>query len=348
MVDKEQKTHIQAVDLLRIISILAVIFIHTTTRTLEVTSFDLPRFSWTLFLNQVSRFAVPLFFMISGFVLELNYPFHTSYLSFLKKRASRIFIPYVFWSLIYYFFVYKQHTAGFLSVLTDGSASYQLYFIPTLLIFYLIFPLVHRYYCFISNKWILLTLGLIQIIFLYSDYYLHSLALFYPVSIALLNYYLFVLGAVASHHQQRLMTIFRKGKFFLAPIVLFLMGYVFFEGESRFLKNHNYLSFYSQWRPSIFLYTVLLAGLLYYLFNKAEAKLLMFKNLSKLSFFVFFVHVIVLEVLWQLVGVYFYQSYPFLIGQVWYDPLFFVLTAFFSFLIAYLFHKIPLLAKITG
>lgn len=346
--DKEQRTHIQAIDLLRIISILAVIFIHTTTRTLEITSFDLPHFSWSLFLNQISRFAVPLFFMISGFVLELNYSFHSSYWSFLKKRVSRIFIPYVFWSLIYYFFVYRHHSVSFLATLVDGSASYQLYFIPTLLIFYLIFPLIHRYYRFIDNKWVLLILGLVQIVFLYNDYYLHSIVLFYPLSIALFNYYIFILGAVISHHQQHLMTIVRKGRFILAPIVLFLMGYVFFEGESRFLKNHNYLSFYSQWRPSIFIYTILLAVLLYYLFNKIDIKSLIIKTLSKLSFFVFFVHVIVLEALWQLVGVHLYQSYPFLVGQFWYDPLFFALTAFFSFLIAYLFHKIPLLEKITG
>jgi hypothetical protein len=207
---------------------------------------------------------------------------------------------------------------------------------------------MHRYYRFIDNKWVLLILGLVQIIFLYNDYYLHSIVLFYPLSIALFNYYIFILGVVISHHQQHLMTIVRKWRFVLAPIVLFLMGYVFFEGESRFLKNHNYLSFYSQWRPSIFIYTILLAVLLYYLFNKIEFKSLIVKTLSKLSFFVFFVHVIVLEVLWQLVGVHLYQSFPFLAGQVWYDPLFFVLTAFFSFLIAYLFHKIPLLAKITG
>lgn len=345
---KEQRTYIQAIDLLRIVSILAVIFIHTTTRTLEITSLNLQRVPWALFFNQISRFAVPLFFMLSGFVLELNYTFHTSYLVFLKKRIIRIFIPYIFWSFIYYFFVYKQHAVSFLFALTDGSSSYQLYFIPTLLIFYIIFPLFHKYYHFISNKWVLLFLGLTQIFFLYCDYYLHSLTFFYPISIALLNYYVFILGIVASHYQQCLITIVKKGKFILIPIVLFLMGYIFFEGESRYLKTHDYLSFYSQWRPSVFLYTILLASLLYYFFNKIKNKLLVVKTLSKLSFFVFFVHVIVLETFWQLVGIHFYQSYPFLIGQFWYDPLFFIITASFSFFIAYLFHKIPLLAKITG
>jgi len=47
-----------------------------------------------IFLNQIARFAVPMFFMISGFVLELNYDGNTGFWQYLKKRFSRIFIPY--------------------------------------------------------------------------------------------------------------------------------------------------------------------------------------------------------------------------------------------------------------
>src|SRR5258706_27456 len=61
-----QKKRDLAIDSLRTISILAVVLIHTTTRTLEASGYDLNSFSLTLILNQLSRFAVPLFFMISG------------------------------------------------------------------------------------------------------------------------------------------------------------------------------------------------------------------------------------------------------------------------------------------
>src|SRR5581483_7891153 len=110
---QQQKQHIPTIDVLRIISILAVIIIHTTTRTLEINGADIIRVQWTLFLNQIFRFAVPLFFMISGFVLEVSYPFHASYFTYIKKRINRIFVPYLFWSAIYYFFVYKEHTENF-------------------------------------------------------------------------------------------------------------------------------------------------------------------------------------------------------------------------------------------
>src|SRR5260221_11166343 len=92
------KTYNPALDALRVISILAVVLIHTTTRHLEITHYDLVHTTFTLLLNQLSRFAVPLFFLISGFALEMSYKEDISYFSFLKKRLSKIFVPYIFWS----------------------------------------------------------------------------------------------------------------------------------------------------------------------------------------------------------------------------------------------------------
>ena len=349
MLVEEQKTHNQVLDVLRFISILAVVLIHTTTRTIEMTGNDLQHIPWTLFLNQASRFAVPLFFMISGFVLELNYSFATSYGAYLKKRIKRILIPYIFWSFIYYFFVYKQHQVNFFSTLLTGSASYQLYFIPTLLVFYIIFPLLHKLYRIIANKWVMFFLGTLQIALLYYSYYIKPLPFFYPISIALLNYFIFFLGMFASHHEEDLVSVVKRWKYMLTPITIFLVGYIFWEGKSLYLKTHNYLFFYSQWRPSIFFYTILLASSLYLLFYQKKLPPFLIGTLARLSFFVFFVHVIVLETIWKTVGIsVFQQTGGNIIEHLWYDPLFFALTAFFSFFIAYLASKIPFLDKLTG
>src|SRR5258706_1378582 len=183
MTELNQKVYNATIDMLKVIAILAVICIHTTTRTLEASSFDLQKVPLTLFFNQASRFGVPLFFMLSGFVLELNYPYHISYLSYLKKRLSKIFIPYVFWSAIYFYLVYREHTENFLIALISGNASYQLYFIPSLLIFYIIFPIIHTHYKIITRTSIIITLGILQVCLLYYDYYVHYLPFFYPLSI---------------------------------------------------------------------------------------------------------------------------------------------------------------------
>ncbi len=334
--------------MLKVIAILAVICIHTTTRTLEASSFDLQKVPLTLFFNQASRFGVPLFFMISGFVLELNYPYHISYFSYLKKRLSKIFIPYVFWSAIYFYFVYRDHTENFLIALISGNA-YQLYFIPSLLIFYIIFPIIHTHYKIITRTSIIITLGILQVCLLYYDYYIHYLPFFYPLSIILLNFYVFILGAVASHHEQKLMTIIGKLKYPLIFITLFLVGYIFFEGENGYLKTHNYLSFYSQWRPSILFYTLALGCLLYYFLSKYIIFFPFAKTLAKLSYVVFFIHVFLLEIIWYVAGKnVFLSTHLSTTQQIWFDPLFFLITALLSFFIAFTVQKIPILRKVSG
>lgn len=349
MSENKEKTYNQAIDALRIISILAVILIHTTTKIIQVSDNNLSIIPSSLFYNQASRFAVPLFFMISGFVLELNYSFHQNYFSYLKKRLSKILIPYIFWSAIYYYFIYTYHSSGFVSTLFQGSASYQLYFIPSLLIFYLIFPLIHQFNRYILNKWFLIVLGFFQLFLLIYDYYFKSLPFFYPLSIVLLNYFIFLLGVLFSHHQTLLITTLKKYKIYLFLLSIILAIYLYFEGKYQFQNTNNYLSFYSQWRPSVFIYTLTLAGSFYYFFNKSITQYHIIKVLSRLSFFVFFIHILVLELSWkylfsQFITVSSLPSTQFFI----FDLLFLSFIAFISFGIANFVHKIPLLTKITG
>src|SRR5579859_7244954 len=189
----KKRVYDSSIDVLRVVAILAVILIHTTTRTIGIAHNNLPTVVWSLLLNQFARFAVPLFFMISGYVLELGQPFQVNYIQYLYHRFSKILIPYIFWSAVYYYFVYTQHTISFLKALPTGSSSYQLYFIPTLLIFYLIFPFIHAFVRLIGKVPILIILGLIQVAILSHTYYVAPLPYYYPISIALLNFYVFVM-----------------------------------------------------------------------------------------------------------------------------------------------------------
>ncbi len=326
-----ERIYDRGIDVLRIISILAVLLIHTTTRHLEITHFDVIHYSFTLLLNQISRFAVPLFFLVSGFVLELNYS-EINFFKYLRKRVSRIFIPYLFWSFIYYYFIYTNHTGNFFQALFDGSASYQLYFIPSLFIFYLFFPFLHKIYKIISNKWILVFLFLVEVLILNYDYQYHTSTFAYPIAVALFNYFVFILGMIFARERIKLT---QKLKY-LWPIVGILAGvtgyFVFNEGKTNYLKTYNFEAFYSQWRPSILIYTILLFLVLYFFANKINLKFI--KQLSNLSFFVFFVHIIILEL-----------TYKYFFGQ---DFLFFSVVVFISVLIAYIAHKIPYLTKLTG
>lgn len=342
-----KKQYIVAVDALRILSILAVILIHTSTKTLAISSNALQKIPFTLFLNQISRFAVPLFFMISGFVLELNNHFEESYSTYLKKRLSRIFIPYIFWSAIYYFFVYsKYHSHNFIDSLVQGDASYQLYFIPAILISYLIFPIIHRYLKIIGNHWVIILLFLVQLVLLFCDYKVYQVSDYFPLKIALLNYFPFIFGVVLASNYEIFVNFINKQKLILFLGMIIFAFVVFNEGYSGYLTTYNYFMFYSQWRPSVLIYTIFLGGSLYWFFEKNILNTIVVKTISQLSFFVFFIHVIILEVLWNFIGGKVFQLR--FAQNLWWDPVFFIAVTLISFSIAHIAHKIPHLSKLTG
>lgn len=344
-----KKTYVKALDAMRAIAIAAVVMIHTTTRTIETAKDNVVVFPWTLFLNQISRFAVPLFFIVSGFALELNYSNNTNYLEYLKKRLGKIFVPYVFWSAIYYLFIYNQNHDNFFQVLYLGNASYQLYFIPTLFIFYLIFPVLHKMYGFLANKWVLLVLIFSQMFILHQDYFVKPYHLDDPIHTAILCYFVFILGMMAARNKDSILIFAKKIKYLLMFSVVVLGFYIFFEGILGFIKTFNYLTFYSNFRPSTLIYSVLVALILYYLFDKSHFVSSPRKALSNASFFIFFVHVIILEEVWTLFGHSLFNSMTNSVtGRIIFDPLFFGVVFGISFLLAFLIRKIPFASKITG
>lgn len=347
--DKLQKPYIKALDALRVIAISAVVLVHITTRTIETTKDNLLGYSWTLFLNQIARFCVPLFFIVSGFGLELNYDYHTGLWGYLKKRASKILIPFIFWSTVYYLFIYNQNHDNFFWVLFTGNASYQLYFIPTLVIFYLIFPFLHRIYNVIANKWIFSLLLIIEVVLTYKDYYIREFAYPDPVHIALLAYIYFLIGMIAARNKDKIISFTKKFKYpfiFTSAVSGF---YLFYEGFSRFLSTGNYLEFYSSWRVSTLIFTIAIGAIMFYFLDTSNLSFDFSKKLSNLSFFVFFVHVIILENAWNYFGhsLFNFMSQSFW-GKMLFDPLFFAVVLSMSFFVAFIAHKIPYLKKITG
>ena len=92
---------IQSVDTFRLIAIFAVISLHTTpfmTESLAKNEFFeyLP-----VLLNQLARFAVPFFFIISGYFFSLKIKNGADPLSTAYKMGYRIFILFLFWCFIY-------------------------------------------------------------------------------------------------------------------------------------------------------------------------------------------------------------------------------------------------------
>ncbi len=343
------KPKIHSIDVIRTISILAVLIIHTTTKVLEATQYDLITFWPTLLLNQIARFAVPLFFLISGLVLELNYGAGLNYRVYIKKRFSKIFVPYIFWSLIYYYFIYPTNPDNLLTAFLTGNASYQLYFIPTICIFYLLFPILHKFYKVYANTLILTIITYLEVQLMNRDYLIHQFNYADPIRILLLGYLYFILGIVAARNKDFILKLAGKIKYLLIPAVPYLIQHIFYEGKSRYYLTYNIGSFYSQWRPDILVYTVIIGILLFYYIKEGNFITNLLSRISKLSYLVFFVHVIILEEVWRYTLMHLFIQIPKIAPAIFlFDLLFFISVTALSFGVSYLIHKVPHLRRLTG
>lgn len=122
-------------DVLRVAACMAVVLIHTSA-------------GWTgqipLALNQLARFSVPLFLLLSGF--GHGGPSEEAWTHALRRRLGRVLPPYLLWSGIYLLVdaAFGRPHAAPLRDLLFGTAYMHLYYIPVLLQFLLLCPLLRR------------------------------------------------------------------------------------------------------------------------------------------------------------------------------------------------------------
>lgn len=345
-----KKNYLLSIDVLRVIAIFAVIMIHQTTTTLQVLNHNVESAPVSLFLNQASRFAVPLLFLISGFVLELNNKKNFSYLTFFKKRASRVLIPYIFWSLVYFslwqgFLVEKIFSTDFLLHLLNGTASYHLYFIPSLVIFYILFPLLHVFIKFIKGPFFLLSIFIIQIGISFYNYYLQPIPLQESLKVALLTFSLFVIGMGAAHHLDRINNFAKNNFKIIVTLVLGLIAGIFVHVFNLTQKYSTNSYIYNQYGPLNYFYTFLISLIVIAFYSKRNDFKKLIVELSKISFFAFFIHVIILHYIWQVALIHFDRS---IYTSFVFDILIFLFITSITFITGYLVHKLPYVAKITG
>jgi surface polysaccharide O-acyltransferase-like enzyme len=138
---------------LRLIALYAVIILHCSAPLLMGYG-KVPMSDWWQadFLNALVRFAVPVFVMITGALL-----LHREYGigSFLKKRLSRVVIPFLFWSLVYVGYSWYNEEIAFgndawanvkevLHLLKYGS-SYHLWYVYMLIGLYFFIPVIGKF-----------------------------------------------------------------------------------------------------------------------------------------------------------------------------------------------------------
>jgi surface polysaccharide O-acyltransferase-like enzyme len=132
---------IQYANALRALAIMAVVMIHVVASLMAV---DISKTWWLAnIIDSFARWSVPVFVMVSGaLLLGKDEPLSM----FFKKRASKIIIPFIFWTVFYELFTYRTQLEMFsvtaaIKNIYSGQAYYHLWFLYMIVGIYFATPL---------------------------------------------------------------------------------------------------------------------------------------------------------------------------------------------------------------
>lgn len=160
------------------------------------------------FSDSLTRFAVPMFFMISGITFFKDYN-NKKYLTKIKSRLSTLVIPYLLWNTIW--MLWEIFTSySFLARFSTSSEPYQLtlvnilkgiffygcnnpfWFVFDLIVFSFASPIV---FLIIKNKYVgIISVFAISVLSLF-DIYLPMEVFYYPMAIVF-----YLVGAIVGYH----------------------------------------------------------------------------------------------------------------------------------------------------
>jgi len=292
---------IRQFDILRVVATFTVIGIH-------VTAGYVLNYSFAYFCNQLARFAVPLFIIMSGFLLyssDMNRNFELAG-SFYKRRFSKILFPYIIWTVVYCLITYyllriiPSLSEFLIKVGKDllwGTAYYHLYFIIIIIQLYLLYPLFRKwislspFFLLVISFLItlitqtLLYLNMIHIISLpsqYSNLYLSA----FPVWM-----FYFILGMFTANKKDLCEKSLNSKSLLLA--FLWVSSLLLLIVDSKYTSTYG-----SSIRPTVTLYTVVTYFFIYSLalrFNNIGGYSLTW--LANQSFLIFLMHPTILTIL---------------------------------------------------
>lgn len=156
------KKRMNNLDLLRIISCYSIILLHVSSIWINSYMgngfFKLHKIDfYPVYLESICRFAVPIFFMLTG-ALQLGYKSINNYKEFYKKSVIKILIPTIFFSVLFLIynlllkFILIQVSNGNYMQLFDvfkeflkGYPYYHLWYLIVICFIYLLIPILYKF-----------------------------------------------------------------------------------------------------------------------------------------------------------------------------------------------------------
>ncbi len=342
-----QTDKIQYLDTLRALATVAVIIIHVSSPVLKM-AYLRQMDSWWIgnLFNSFTRFAVPMFLMLSGATL-LNKTY--SFSEFYKKRLVRVFIPLIFWMIVYWLYRWvmlspklQPHTLNdfirwAVDLFLNEGVSKHLWYVYMILFLYIFIPFSSKIVQKASNKYLVIFLsGWVALcVFTYNmnlsfynwtgDYQYKLLGYFEYSGFLILGYFL-----------SQIKLSFRTDRYlylllFITTIAVSALT-VYFSSKHDQRLNLRIYSYFS-------LNTIIQAVAIFLLIkqivikNKIIEKLI--SAISAYSYGIYLVHIIIIGVLFRN-GIYWSFANP-LISL----PLLTIFVLISSWTIIYLIRKIP-------
>lgn len=339
---------------LRVFATLTVIMLHCAAGGIYLMG-KIPSSWWWICnaSNAFGRFAVPVFVMLSGYLLLGKYKNLTEFLS---KRFSRIFVPFFLWTIIFmlwgnYFGIISAEKTKFevvdilKKILMGGAGgSGHLWFVYMLLGLYLFSPIISRWITQATSQEIKFFLIMWFIACTVYPYFEKFLGIKINFEIRYFSGYVgyFVLGYFLGNLQINL----SQSRVGLMALAVFLISWVItFVGIyfSTVSNNKAYeSSLFDYLSPSVILMSIS-AFLTFKNLLNVEFLPTLTAQLDKFSYGMYLMHLIPMKTL----------SRQFQINFKWIHPSIgiatqFILTATICYVVIFILSKIPKSSWITG
>ena len=339
------------VDLIRVVATVLVVTVHVSGQITNVWG-QVPVRDWLIgnIYGGIARVCVPLFFMISGYLLL---PRSEGLGSFYRKRIPKVLLPLIVWSFIYLGWYCGNHPGACTprvvqDMLLTQAAYYHLWFLRALLGIYLILPALRLIVQADSDGRILWYLIALWLVFqpgfaTANQFWGITIRLGVPLATGFVGF--FFLGHLLGHWTLSRFTIAASAATWIVATLATIVGtYLMTRSSGKF--DGFFYDFTSL--------NVIVASAAAFLLLRRISEVEVFtsarvhnfiRSIATASFGIYLIHVMMVEVLQGWIPGFRFDS---LIGNpLWSIPLVSAIVLVLSFFAVRILQKIPILNRIV-
>jgi surface polysaccharide O-acyltransferase-like enzyme len=331
---------------LRVLATFSVVLLHSAgAHLLQFHQLQLDVWNVANLFDSFTRFAVPVFVMISGAVLlgrdeDLG--------TFTRKRISRLLIPFIFWSLLYATLKYYSILSEFSFwksaklIITDASlgSAIHLWYLFMIIGLYLIIPILRKWTVLYRENeiryflaiWVAtVVIGFFQIGLLQKVNFTYFTGF---IGYLVLGYYL---DRVVIRHT-KMFTVMSLGFITLGAVTI-----AFLSRQESLANNEIVYKYYGYMTPLLMI-TAIGWFILFRLIATRTNKFI--ESIDQHSFGIYLVHILILGTVKNNIRPEAFQSTPFMICI--YIFMIALVTFFASYAFCLIVKKIPYVNKLIG